>query len=372
MSLRVSIDAIPLLFRSAGIKNYLYYWIRHLRETADGAEFLAFPWIRRLGELHHDRSQAGGPGTLARIAAMHFFNLPGNHSLDWLGPRTDVFHACKVLHPPRRAKLTATIQDLTAWLYPETHTKGVIRFEQAFAARILRRADGLIAASHHTREDAVQVLRLNPEKIHVIHHGVAAEYYDVAPQTVDNAKAAYNLGRPYILYIGTIEPRKNVDLLLDAYRALTPSLRDGVELVLAGPRGWRVSQTLQRLEAPMAGVRYLGYVPESDLPGILAGAAVLAYPSLYEGFGFPAAQALAAGVPVVTSNVSSLPEITGGAAVLIDPHSQQSLTEGLESVLLSPSLSARLREAGRLRARDFTWEICARRSLAFFRSVAGL
>jgi glycosyltransferase involved in cell wall biosynthesis len=368
-AMRVCIDATPVLFRSAGIKNYVYHLIRSLRQRKSGAAITAFPWMTDLGPLHHDKSPLSPPGTAARLAMLHFLNLPGNHLMDCLGRDIDVFHTCKLLHPPRKARLTATIQDLTVWLFPGTHTPGVIEFEKAFAARILRRADGLIAASRSTRDDAARVLGLNPEKIHVIYHGIAQHYYDVTPEAIAAAKDKFELKQAYILYIGTIEPRKNLDLLLDAYEALSPSLRQNVGLVLAGPRGWAAPETLRRLATPAKGVRYLGYVPEEDLPGVLAGAEVLAYPSLYEGFGFPAAQAFAAGVPVVCSNVSSLPEISGGAAVLVDPRSVQSIKSALESVLLSPSLSARLREAGRIRARDFTWDLCAERSLQFFESM---
>jgi len=118
-------------------------------------------------------------------------------------------------------------------------------------------------------------------------------------------------------------------------------------------------------------VRSLGYVPETDLPGITAGAAVLAYPSFYEGFGFPVAQAMAAGVPVVTSDLSSLPEIAGGAALLIDPQSTVELRDALEKLLASPSLRERLGGAGRLRARQFRWKVTARKSLEWFHHVAG-
>ncbi len=368
--MRICVDGVPLLLRSAGIKNYLHHWIGHLRAAA-GDTISVFPWIGRLGVLHHDASAMGTAGTVARLALLHALNLPGNRLMDLLGREIEIFHACKLLNPPRRAKLTATIQDLTVWLSPHTHTAGVVKFERAFADRILRHADGLIAASESTRADAVRVLGLNPDKIHVIYHGISERYYDVQPDEAARARRKYHLDKTYILYIGTIEPRKNVDLLLDAYALLPASLRGETELILAGPRGWAEKSTLARVTAPPAGVRYLGYVPEEDLPGVLAGAAALAYPSLYEGFGFPPAQAFAAGAPVVTSNVSSLPEIAGDAAILIDPHSVESLSQGLRDVLLSPSLAARLREAGRARAAKFTWAECTRRSLEFFEAVAG-
>ncbi len=171
-----------------------------------------------------------------------------------------------------------------------------------------------------------------------------------------------------MLYVGTIEPRKNLDTLLDAWRTCDPILRDEFDLVIAGPRGWEFRQDLARIDAE---AMYLGYVPEADLPGLVAGATAFVYPSLYEGFGFPVAQAMAAGVAVLTSNNSCLPEITDGAALLADPRSVSEVSCGLSQLLESESLRADLARRGRLRAARFTWENCANQSLAFFRKIAG-
>ena len=175
------------------------------------------------------------------------------------------------------------------------------------------------------------------------------------------------LRRPFVLFVGTIEPRKNLDVLLDAFAALPASVREEYELVLAGPLGWAAKETQARLES----ARYLGYVPEPDLAPLTAAAAVFAYPSLYEGFGFPVAQAMAAGVPVITSNVSSLPEVAGDAAVLVDPRSVAELRDALCRLLLSAGLRADLAARGRARSERFRWPECAARSWEFFRKVAG-
>jgi alpha-1,3-rhamnosyl/mannosyltransferase len=175
-----------------------------------------------------------------------------------------------------------------------------------------------------------------------------------------------------VLYVGTIEPRKNVDALLDAYAGLKPSVRAEFDLVIAGATGWAAQSTLDRLAAPAEGVRYLGYVSEAQLPALTAGATTLAYPSLYEGFGLPVAQAMAAGVPVLTSNVSSLPEISGDAALLVDPRSVAEITAALERLLLSSSLRDKLSASGLQKARDYRWENCARSSLKFFHRICGL
>jgi glycosyltransferase involved in cell wall biosynthesis len=137
--------------------------------------------------------------------------------------------------------------------------------------------------------------------------------------------------------------------------------------VVAGPAGWAPRETIARLSTK--GIRYLGYVPEPDVAPLTAAAAVFAYPSLYEGFGFPVAQAMAAGVPVITSNVSSLPEITGKAALLVDPRSTGELRNALTRLLLSPGLRAESGEQGRCQAREFRWGVCAAKSLAFFEGV---
>jgi glycosyltransferase involved in cell wall biosynthesis len=140
-------------------------------------------------------------------------------------------------------------------------------------------------------------------------------------------------------------------------------------LVIAGASGWSGEKTLARLASKPAGVRYLGYVSEDELPGLTAGATAFIYPSLYEGFGFPVAQALAAGVPVITSNTSCLPEIAGDGALLVDPRSPAEIQRALERLLTSAALRQQLRAAGVARAQRYRWEICARKSLEFFHRV---
>jgi alpha-1,3-rhamnosyl/mannosyltransferase len=356
--MRIIIDATSTLVRSAGIKNYIWHWARHLRKQ--GADVAAFPYIDDFGKLDHETSAVSRLATMARFALIKSMNEIGFPPLDWLIRDADIFHATNLLRrAPRRAKLTATIHDLTCWLMPEVHTPGNVKADREFADRILRRADGAIAVSENTRQDAIRWLGIAPDRIRTIHSGIAAAYYDATPVLRD---------RPYALYVGTIEPRKNIDTLLDAWALLKRSLRDEFDLVIAGPRGWSSDETLARIEREAI---YLGYVPEDELPGLTAGAMVFVYPSLYEGFGFPVAQAMAAGVPVLTSNNSCLPEITGGAAILIDPMSAAGIASSLTRMLESESLLADLAARGRMRADVFRWEKCATESLQFFRSVHG-
>jgi len=354
--MRITVDATSALLRSAGVKNYIYHWVRHLRLQAGGDEIRAYPFLADLGRLDHDASTLAKWQTLPRLAALYLTR--DSFALDWAIAGSDIFHASnQVRRAPRRARLTATIYDLTTRLMPQLHTEANVQAERTFTENILSRAAGLIAISENTRQDAIRLLGLPPEKIETIYPGIAAEYFDARPLARD---------KPYALYVGTIEPRKNLDVLLDAWRDLNPALRREFDLVIAGPAGWASHATLARVRAETT---YLGYVPEADLPGLIAGAAVFAYPSLYEGFGFPPAQAMAAGTPVVTSNSSCLPEVTGGAALLADAQSPAEVGAGITRLLESETLRAELSARGRQRARDFRWENCAARSLAFFRRV---
>jgi glycosyltransferase involved in cell wall biosynthesis len=371
--LRIAIDAMPLLVRSAGVKNYLYHWSAHLERAASAdVSIELFPWLgrpRRLRPLNHESSQVGPLDTWASLALFHFFNLPGNPTLDWF-ERADVFHCSRLRNPPRRPLLTATLYDLTCWIVPEFHTPANVAWDRSLAETVWKRTHGLIAISSHTRDEAAGRLGLDARRIRVIPCGVDAPFFAAGVAEADAARARYGLKRPYALTVGSIEPRKNLDMALDVWASLSPELRKEFDFVVAGPEGWRAGQTVRRLRAAPAGVRYLGYVPEAGLPGLTAGAALLFYPSLYEGFGLPVAQAMACGVAVLTSNVSALPETAGEGALYADPRSAGELRAALERLLLSAELRRKLGAAGRQRAARYRWEEAARQSLQFFEELS--
>ena len=360
--MRVLIDATSLLLRSAGVKSYTYYWIRSLRQQAGPGEISSFPYLDDAGHFTHERSVLGPLATYPRLALLYAVNAPGNPMLEWIASRAGVFHVSNQLRRniPTRPKITATVHDLTCWLMPELHTVANVRADRFFAEHTLKRADALIAVSENTRQDAIRLLGIAPEKIETIYSGIPAAYFDAAP---------LRRARPYALFVGTIEPRKNIEALLDAWSGMR--FRDDFDLVVAGPPGWSSERAMARLKSGEAGVRYLGYVPESEMPALTAGATIFLYPSLYEGFGFPVAQAMAAGVAVLTSDTSCLPEVAGDGALFVDPASTAELRAGIDRLLDSPSLRAELGARGRERARRFRWEECARRSLDFFRRISG-
>jgi len=368
--MRVCLDCFPFLVASAGWKAYLFHLHRNLPKVTAPGNVSSFPFLNHVDSLRHEGSVLGPIPTALRFALVLFANTGHNPVLDLIGKRYDLFHASnQIRNPPRNMKLTTTVQDMTTWSHPELHTAATVENDKRWANRIVRRADAIIVPSESTRADAIRWLGLNPERVQVILHGVNAEYFDPAQESIDAARAALGLTKPYILFVSTIEPRKNLDRLLDAYEQLPPALKQEYDLAIAGPRGWRSEQTIARLQANPPGIRTLGYVPEALLPGLTAGATVFAYPSLYEGFGFPVAQAMAAGTAVLTSNVSSLPEVAGGAAELIDPLSTAEIRDSLERLLLSPALRERRETLGRARAKELTWERCARETWQFFEHV---
>ena len=362
--MRVLIDSTPLLLRSAGVKTYVYHWTQHLKATAGSHRIDLFPFIDNVGECAHERSVLGPVATIARLALLHAANGSPFPILNAIGSRVDVFHAShQLLMPPRNTKITATLYDMTCWLAPEMHTPANVATAKRFAGSVLKRADGMIAISENTRADTIRILDLKPERIEVVYPGVSEAFFGAAPVTRK---------KPYILFLGTIEPRKNVNVLLDAYEQLPLSIREEYDLVIAGSPGWGDGGALRRLRSGAAGVEYLGYVAENDLPGLTAGATVFVYPSLYEGFGLPVAQAMAAGTPVITSNVSSLPEVGGDSAILVDPQSPTELTSALQRLLLSPELRSQMSVSGKKRAQDYHWDTCARKSWRFFERIARL
>jgi alpha-1,3-rhamnosyl/mannosyltransferase len=368
--MRVAIDASPLLVRSAGVKNYLYYWIEHLRRRAGDDVIRLFPPLGAPRALDHESSAASPARTFFSLGALALANYTPLPILDFATRGCDLFHATNLVrHPPRRPRLTATIHDMTSWLMPELHTPATRRADAA-AAETFRRAHRLIAVSEATKRDAVRILNIPPDRIEVIHSGVAPAFFDVQPAAIESVRARYGLVKPFVFALGAIEPRKNIPALIAAFEALPPSIREHFDLVLAGPMAWAPPATAALVREGHT-ARYLGYIPEPDLPAVTAAATVFACPSLYEGFGFPLAQAMAAGVPSIASNVSSLPEIAGDAAILIDPRSLSDLRDALERLLLSADLRADLAAKGRARVRRFTWENTAAQSLNFLERALG-
>jgi glycosyltransferase involved in cell wall biosynthesis len=245
----------------------------------------------------------------------------------------------------------ATVHDLVAF-DPDLRLPRGSAAERLTLPLAVRRGQTLVCISEATRDALVERFPRAAPLAHVVPHGVEQRFF------ADRAE------EPYLLMTGTLEPRKNIVRALEAAAGLPPELRERFELRLAGPRGWETGEIDAALARYGARARHLGLVPDDELPDLYAGATVFLYPSLREGFGLPVLEAMAAGTAVVTSNLSSMPEVGGDAVRYVDPLDVASIRAGLEELLTDAGMRARLAAAGRERARSFTWERTARATLA--------
>jgi glycosyltransferase involved in cell wall biosynthesis len=268
-----------------------------------------------------------------------------------------------------------TIHDMTLWLFPQHHYRRRLLAMRPFIPLAARRAAAVIAVSHATKADIVRILGVAADKVHVIHEAPAAWFRPIEdPTALETVRRRYGLPERIVLYVGTIEPRKNLVRLLQAFARLRHSGVIEHTLVLAGQPGWKhepVTMAVEQLGLSQA-VRFLGYVPTDDLVALYNLANALVFPSLYEGFGLPVMEAMACGTPVLTSANSSLAEISDCAAELVDPASVESIADGLRRILTDPARRADLRARGLSRAAQFTWTDAAQRTRAVYAEALAL
>ena len=264
----------------------------------------------------------------------------------------------------------ATLHDLIFRFYPQTHKPLNRWFLTLMMPRFLRAVDAVIAVSDCTKRDAVRLYGLDEAKIKVIHEGVNPRFCTAPPEAISVVRQKYGLPKDFILSVGTIEPRKNLTSLLEAYRVLRDR-RGECKLVIVGQKGWLYEGFFRRLRelGLKDEVIFPGFVPDEDLPALYSAADLFVFPSLYEGFGLPVLEAMACGAPVITSNTSSLPEVAGDAALLVDPTSIEALTHAMRNVLESKQLRDELSAKGYEQAAKFNWESAARETLAVYASV---
>jgi len=278
-------------------------------------------------------------------------------------------HVIPLVHP---SASVVTIHDLGYLAFPRAHTPARwldLHFSTFWSTRA---ASHIIAVSQATRNALQTHYRVPAEKITVIPHGVAPHFQPVTdPQAIAAAKKRYGIEGDYLLSIGTVQPRKNLVRLIDSFAQVVqtgmdsaPPLKD-VRLVLAGKKGWLTRTIEQRGQAASlhGHLVFTGYVEYKDLPALLSGALALVFPSLYEGFGMPVLEAMACGTPVLTSTTTSLPEVAGDAALLVNPHDTAAIADDMRRVITEPELRETLRQRGLERASRFTWERCARETL---------
>lgn len=282
-----------------------------------------------------------------------------------------IYHAAEHLLPYLPGPTVLTVHDLIFERYPQHHTRLNTLFLRTGMPLFVRSATAIIAVSQHTVHDLVELYGVAPGKIHIIYEGIDARFAPATPDRVATVRARYSSDRPYLLMVGTLEPRKNHVTALHALARLKAAGHPH-RLLVVGGKGW-LFEPVQALVEELGlspDVVFCGYVPDVDLPPLYTGAACVLAPSLYEGFGFPVLEAMACAAPVVCSNVSSLPEVAGDAALLIAPEDDEALANAVALVLTQPALAAAMRDRGLTNARQFQWETCAAQTAALYVELA--
>ncbi len=376
MSVRIVIDATSAVDRrKTGIGWYTRHLIRWLPEVDPEATYLA--WYLHFRGLMNKRryfDDQDTPNLVERGVAFpgRIYSRLNNRleipKVEWF-TKFDALFAPNYLPPATNSKgLVVTVHDLAFKILPET-APHVNAYWLQYFDRALRNAAEIVTVSEATRNDLIELYDVPPEKVTAVLSGVDMEAIKPTPPAdVEAVRKAYGIAGPYFLFIGGLEPRKNLRMMLRAFGQVPDDVRP--TLVLAGsPVPWvpggkdMIDSAVRALPRSARGqVILTGYVSESDKLALLTGAEALVYPSVYEGFGLPVLEAMACGTPVLTSNLSSLPEVAGDDAVLVDPYESGSIAGGMDSLMRDEALRTRLCEAGPRRARMFSWEETARQT----------
>jgi glycosyltransferase involved in cell wall biosynthesis len=374
--MRITLDLSPYVHRHAGLGRYAGELAAALQRIAPQHEYVGLYHATRAipleGELCHLKTARvpldAKPWRMSVLLAYY----ARVHMDRWL-PQGDVFHATDHLLPPlKNARAVFTIHDLIFRFFPEYHLPLNRWFLGLMLPKFMQRADAVIAVSEHTRRDVMKLMGVPGEKITVIYEGVHSSFRPVENRPeLERVRALYQLPARFILFFSTIEPRKNLVTLLDAYAALLRQDSNAPPLVVAGRKGWLYQETLQHIRdlGLSERVRLTDWIANADVPALLNLAEVFVYPSLYEGFGLPPLEAMACGTPVIASNASSLPEVVGNAGILVEPRDAPGLAQALTRVLRDDALRHELRAKGLEQAARFTWERAARETLAVYERV---
>lgn len=301
------------------------------------------------------------------------YSLAKAHSIRHLN--NAVYHGTNYYLPKFAGKSVATIHDMSVFTLQHCHREDRVRFLRQEMALSFTRAAVIITVSEFSKREIMARFDWPADRIHVTPLA-SADIFHPRPQTeLLPVLARYKLlPDQYCLYLGTIEPRKNLDVLLDAYSQLPQRLRSKFPLVLSGSSGWNSERLHARLRnaAREGWLHYLGFVPDRNLPALLAGARLFVFPSLYEGFGLPVLEAMSSGVPVICSNTSSLPEVAGNAAAMFSPNDADQLASLIAMGLENPQWRSTTSENGLRQAARFSWEKCAELTLNAYTAAATL
>ncbi len=356
--MKIGIDIRALKGTRTGVGRFILKYLEALGSRNESDEYLLFYNAMR-GEMPDGFEGKRNFRLVRSRIPSKVLNLLWAYSpippVDFLTGKIDVFHSLNYQIPPAlNAALVLTIHDLVFLIHPEMAIPSAVSHFRRRMEYYAGRADMIVADSLATASDIREYLHVPSEKVEVVYPGTIP-IKAVSADDISRMKAKFGLDGSYILFVGSLEPRKNLARLFMAFDR--SGLSNDFQLVLAGPQGWyfdKLRAEWNSLECKDR-IRRLNYVTDEDLAALYGGAVFLAYPSLFEGFGLPILEAMSAGCPVLTSDTSSIPEVAGAAALLVNPLDIDSIADGLKRLAGDSDLRERLKNAGRLRASTFTW-----------------
>ncbi len=371
--MNVCLDIQSAVAQRAGVGRYTRSLVEALaaERGADGLRLFSFDFRRRGTDWSvpgaERRTLRWCPGRLMQ-ASWKTLNAP---PFDWLAGQADVYHFPNFIIPPlsaRAGRAVVTVHDVSFLRYPELAERRNLAYLKRRIADTVRRADAILTDSRFSAGEIVDLLRADPGRVHAVPLGLGGQWAAPPAEAVARWRRAQGLDRPYLLTVGTLEPRKNTVFLARVYEAM-PRFRG--DLVIAGLPGWKTAPILARLRASSraATIRLLGYVPESDLPALYAGAELFLFPSLYEGFGFPPLEAMRCGTPVLASGAGSLPEVLGDGARLLADFDPDAWAADAQRLLDDADARRALGEQGHRWSARYTWRAAARATWAVYRKV---
>ncbi len=360
-------------YRGAGISWYIFNLLKNLAGASPDfcySAFLSEPAFHEPAlALHLSRLPTQRPA--ARILWEQFIQ-----PLALRRVRVDLLHALAFVAPlAAPCPFVVTVYDLSFLRYPDVFRPFNRWYLREFTARSVKRARAVIAISESTRQDVINLLGAPPERVHTVYCGADETFRPLPAAEVAAFKAARRLPETFVLFLGTLEPRKNVDGLIRAYACWRKQKPDAPPLVIAGGKGWYYNHIFSLVESLnlTERVRFTDYVPQHELPLWYNAASLFIYPSHFEGFGLPVLEAMACGTPVITSTVSSLSEVTGnsGAARLVNPADTDALVAAMREVMTDSDLRAAMSQQALMRAADFRWDKTARETVEVYRKAVG-
>lgn len=366
--LRIAIDAHAIGTQLAGNATYVANLIEALGEIDTRNSYTIYVTKRSAIEQFGDR---WANFTVRRIFPhTPLIRVPVTLAARLRIDPVDILHVQFTAPPFSRCKVVAAIHDISYEHFPETFDRRSRIQMKATIRATAKRADHVIAPSEYSRRDLIETYKISPAKITSIPLAASSHYCPVTdPVEIERVRRKYGLDGDFLLGVGSIQPRKNLTRLIEAHSLLAHKRGDVPPLVLVGKKAWIFRETLRSAALASGPVVFPGFVPDEDLPALYSAALCSIYPSFFEGFGLPPLEAMQCGTPVITGNLTSLPEVVGDAALTVDPYDTRAIASALERVITNENLRAEMRTKGFEQAKKFSWIETARQTLKIYERV---